>query len=408
MILVLNRKSGMGCTTLAYNISRLLDVKLYAQGSSYLHKINSDYKEYMGEYFDSSKYPIKVNRINTQATEGVVDIGSNYLTARNNETLKIFLERAKSVIVPVELGYEALMQTVETIKDLRGWNEKLEGIRKNVPIVIVINKLDPRDGVKDFSAKKHFISALRKINNDLEDEYGEALIQFTGDEYYDEEEDDPQLPSFENASNITITYLRHSYALCGIETSSSGATNQSHFSYNIENGEYFLDVFKYKHKRLKDNEGSLIEETDPEDNTEAFETLKLRHAHRREKFEFNFFRYLFFLSIKNKRAEYSDTEKYIAAKDFVYFRVKFIDKCGYENESSKKKNDKYIYEDSRFEKFTKDLILTKFPKNLTAFNQYKKLIKDIAYIVYAVITPREDILNDREKFFNSNERWIDL
>ena len=52
--------------------------------------------------------------------------------------------------------------------------DKLEkrGIKyKDVPIVLVINKLDPRDGPKDFSAKKHFIRALRKLNDDVEFEY---------------------------------------------------------------------------------------------------------------------------------------------------------------------------------------------------------------------------------------------
>jgi cytidylate kinase len=45
MIIVMNRKSGVGSTTIAYNLSRLLDLPLHVQDSSFLHKINKEYKE---------------------------------------------------------------------------------------------------------------------------------------------------------------------------------------------------------------------------------------------------------------------------------------------------------------------------------------------------------------------------
>jgi len=266
VLLVMNKKSGQGATTLAYNLSKLLELPLHVQESSFLYQINEDHIKYIESYKETEEgiasleesipaedLPIHLKKITGRIPRGVVDLGSNYMDNQNNNRLKLLLEKTNAVIIPVELGYESLRQLIETIKDLRGWNKELNNdknkIRKDTPIVIVINKLDQNDGPKDFTAKKQFVEEFKKINNDLEEEYGEPLIKFYGPDYYDV--DNEKIPSFENDSSVTLTYLRHSYGLSGIRGSILGKDKEEVFSYKLQDGEYFLDMFKYKNRFLK-------------------------------------------------------------------------------------------------------------------------------------------------------------
>ncbi len=406
LLLVMSKKSGQGATTLAYNLSKLLELPLHVQESSFLHQINDDHIKYMESYKESEEelaknvdksisieLPINLKKITGRIPRGVVDFGSNYTDNQNNNRLELLLQKTNAVIIPVELGYESLRQTIETIKDLRGWNKEFSNtIRKDTPIVIVINKLDQNDGPKDFTAKKQFVEEFKKINNEFEEEYGEALIKFTAPNYYDGDEDNPKLPSFINDSGITLTYLRHSYALCGITGSIYGKDKEEVFSYRLQDGKYFLDMFKYKNKLLKSDTGLNTFVIDPNDKRLSYLNFKRNFMHPFEKFDLNFFRYLLFLTIRHKKEEYYDEKLYIAEKDFVRFRKKFLK--NFVNE-----DDELLYIDERF---------NKKPYNEDALEKYKKLIKDFGFIIYAIMKPKVYKSDEIEPFLDSKEKRFNL
>jgi GTPase SAR1 family protein len=140
-------------------------------------------------------YPIKLERIFRDTKTGIIDIGTRYMYNQEKSRIVKFLTHATCVVIPVEIGYESL---IETIKDLRGFNRDLRITKTDVPIVLVLNKLDTNDSEKGFLAKKHFIESFREIVRNFEDETKQTLISFTGSDYYDTDSDEPVLPSFEN------------------------------------------------------------------------------------------------------------------------------------------------------------------------------------------------------------------
>ena len=331
MILIMNKAGGVGCTTIAYNISRLFYLPLWVSKGSFL----LDETGFNETHFSRN---IEINELKGKIDFGVLDIGSRYVSGYKNDTMRKRCKNASVAVIPFELGYETILQTIETIRDVRTWN-------KNLPIVLILNKLDRNDDEIDFRTKSRMMEIFRENASDL--------IEFIGPTHFDHKEKRPILASFENTSKITLTYLRNSYGL----------------SFGLEFGNYFLDNFKYKQKVIvnKSDDTNIVE--DDENNfIENFEAQAQKLGNPFE-FEFKFFRYLFFLTIKDD--DYGDENIYIQEKDMVNFRQKAQRFLG---EFS---SNKLVFRDERFNKF-------KFDGRF--FTKNKKLLKDLGFVMCAITT----------------------
>ena len=195
MILVMNKKNGVGCTSLTYNLGRLFELPIYVKEDSFM--ISDDYKEL---------FPT-VSKITPSKKGGIFDIGSDYKKAY---VKKLIIDYAKVIVIPMELGHESIIGTIETIKHIRAIDEARpnpNGFNLQTPIVLVLNKLDKQDSDKDFRHKEALLLKLE-----------EAGFNYNG-------------------VRIVMTYLRHSYGVFA----------------DIENGQYFLDKF-LKETMVEDKE----------------------------------------------------------------------------------------------------------------------------------------------------------
>lgn len=337
MILVLNKKPGVGCSTIAYNIAKLFSLPLYVYNSSYYYDDNPE---------DSTLYNnIKsMDLINEKTTYGVCDIGSSYSSSKStrniNKSMKLRCRNASVAVIPFEINLESMDKTIETMCDVRKWN-------KHLKIVLIANRLDSDDIERDFNVKANFIELFREKLSEIYLTSTQKLIEFAdyNDIYHDKDEKRPNLIKFDNYSNITLTYLRNSYSLCGIPFD----------SYDREANEYLLDLFKYK----KDYETNHKDKK--EDYEEQSEKLNIREM------DFHFFRYLFYLTIKDGKTK--DENEYYQSKDFVVFRNRSLD------ELTTEINGEYVFNDDRFKDFNVDY---------TYLNSYRKVIKDFAYIIHSI------------------------
>ena len=249
-------------------------------------------------------------------------------------------------------------------------------IRKKNPrlkIVLIANRLDNDDDKKDFLVKNAFMEDFKDKLDQVYPKKNQKLITFDdGNTHHDMDEKNPILPKFENSNNITFTYLRNSYSLCGLPP----------YSYDLEIGEYFLDLFKYNKKLYTYSEiGGNLVPYDYDDKKESYEEFS--NNHNILELDFKFFRYLFFLTIQDGKTQ--DTAEYYQEKDFVRFRNRALLKLA--NEGI---NDTYHFKDDPFKGFNKDH---------TAYNAYAKLIKDFAFIIHS-ITTRIDKHGVHEPFFD--------
>ena len=168
--------------------------------------------------------------------------------------------------------------------------------------------------------------------------------------------------------------MRNSYALCGIPP----------YSYDLERGEYFLDLFKYNKKLYTYSEiDDNLVPYDYDDKKESYEEFSKNHTI--PELDFKFFRYLFFLAIQDGKTQ--NENEYYQEKDFVTFRNLSLTKL-----IKKGINKTYPFIDDTFKDFNKDH---------TAYNAYAKLIKDFAFIIYS-ITTRIDKHGVHEPFFDMN------
>nr|WP_321267751.1 hypothetical protein [uncultured Sulfurimonas sp.] len=187
MILVMNKKHGVGCTTLTYNLGRLLEIPIFVKEDSFM------FDEEHRIFFED------VGKITTSKREGIFDIGAEY----NKAFVKRFIESdAKVAVVPLDFGYETIVDTIETIK-------YIQNINSDLPVVLILNRLDKQDSDKDFNYKEY-----------LKLKFEDAGIDF-------------------RRSNLVLTYLRNSYGL-----------------YNdFDIGNYFMDnFFSDKHLLEKDRD----------------------------------------------------------------------------------------------------------------------------------------------------------
>lgn len=270
----MNKKPGVGCTTLAYNLSRLLDKPLYVNNDSFLLE---------DDRFSNSTPTIQ--KITASKTDGIYDIG----TKIDQPLYQKFIKTCNLIIVPMELGYESIVKTAQTIRYIKA-------IRLDAEIVIILNRLNSGDSDRDFNYKFEAISKLHELGVEVYQD----TIDFPGNE------------------KVILTYLRNAYLLFE----------------GYENGEYFLDKFK------KTN-------YDEEKNKKR----------SKKDFDFRFLKYL--ASIEFNKVDYKDDEVYRQDKDMVMFRNDF----------------KNRYDDSTFLGFDYDGL---------ALEQNRKLIKDMAYILYSI------------------------
>jgi len=189
MILVMNKKHGVGCTTLTYNLGRLFELPIFVKEDSFM--FDNEHKV----YFEN------VGKITTSKREGIFDIGAEY----NKTFVKRFIQNdAKVVVIPLDFGYETIVDTITTIQYVQELNEEL-------PIILILNRLDKQDSDKDFNYKEY-----------LKLKFEDAGIDF-------------------RSRNLVLTYLRNSYGLYS----------------NFDVGNYFMDNFfsnDYLMKREKEKE----------------------------------------------------------------------------------------------------------------------------------------------------------
>lgn len=263
MIIIANKKAGVGCTTLAFSLSNLFKLNLYVHPDSFL--LNN---KYFLNSKDGGKDHSYIKKINTIKEKGVFDIG----TRIENKSSHQFIKNAKVAVIPVELGLESIEKAIETIKYIRGVNY-------DIPIVVVLNRLivknlNDRDDIYKNALKDKFIKA------DLE--FYENTIGYTD----------------EKSPRLILTYLRNSYGL---------------FT-NMDKRYYFLDNFKSE-KVIQRKDRKTGEITYKEKTSERENYLKC------DNFDFRFFKYL--TSIELKKGDYQNDEIYRQDKDMVLFRTDF-------------------------------------------------------------------------------------
>jgi len=192
MILVMNKKHGVGCTTLTYNLGRLFELPIFVKEDSFM--FDNEHKVYFED----------VGKITTSKREGIFDIGAEY----NKAFVKRFIENdAKVVVIPLDFGYETIVDTITTIQYVQELNEEL-------PIILILNRLDKQDSDKDFNYKEY-----------LKLKFEDAGIDF-------------------RSRNLVLTYLRNSYGLYS----------------NFDVGSYFMDnFFKTEPFREKEEHQKYIE-----------------------------------------------------------------------------------------------------------------------------------------------------
>ena len=183
MILVMNKKHGVGCSLLTYNLGRLFNLNIYVNKDSYM--IDDEH---------SLLFP-EVKKITSNMKNGIVDIGANIETAYS----KKFIKQAKLIIVPFEFGYESIMKTISTLKYIEFTTNR------KIPTILVLNRLDKQDSDRDFN-----------YTSEMRDRFKEAGFRFKRNMLNQNDE-----------GNFYLTYLRNSYEF------------QSSMGY----GEYFLDKF---------------------------------------------------------------------------------------------------------------------------------------------------------------------
>ncbi|QFR43760.1 hypothetical protein [Sulfurimonas xiamenensis] len=197
MILVMNKKHGVGCTLLTYNLGRLLNLPIYVDKNSYM--LDEEHKY---------KFP-QVAKITASNKRGIFDIGTNVET----KYTKKFIEKAKLIVIPFEYGYECMLQTIKTLKYIESVTSR------KIPTLLILNRLDKQDSDRDFKYTKYMKGKF------IENNYSFKKIY----DYHDN-------------SNLYLAYLRNSYSL------------QS----NLESGEYFLDKM-YNKDYIRDRLNNLSE-----------------------------------------------------------------------------------------------------------------------------------------------------
>jgi len=339
MILVMNKKHGVGCTLLTYNIGRLFNLPIYVDKSSFM--LDNEHKYHFSQ----------VKKITATPKHGIFDIGANFET----RYAKKLIEKAKLIIIPFEYGYESMVATIQTLKYLEFVSNR------KIPTMLILNRLDKQDFERDFNYTRSMIGTF--VENGIQishildryDQYQERVVlgrpregRNLSQEERDARDRENALLYAEGSGHIYLAYLRNSYSL------------QS----NLQEGEYFLDKM-YNHNYI-------------ENELHGFSSFRTN----------NDFEYRYFVFLANRifeEVDYRNEEVYIQDKDMVLFR----------NMYGEYLSNRYPGLDTSIDYDIKESLEKHRPHNIhidfrklqdTEYsrNKEKKLIKDIAYIGFMV------------------------
>lgn len=144
IVSVLNLKHGVGCSTITWNIAHLLGLNIYehdkALHSYFMQERLESIKE---KQLSSNKimvYPIDKKKFNS----GIYDLGADI----NYPYVRQILEKSKVIVIPTELSYETILNTIATIKFVSQNNEMGK-------IIVVFNRLDIRETLRERNYTHH-------------------------------------------------------------------------------------------------------------------------------------------------------------------------------------------------------------------------------------------------------------
>lgn len=382
MILVMNKKHGVGCTTLAYNLSRLFDIPMY---------VNKD--NFMVDSYHKSFFPT-VSKITAAKKGGIFDVGTDFKKAHCRK----LIEKAKAIVIPMDFGYETIINTIDTLNFIKKierekliisaqYIEPLASKKREKTIKLRKLNKDIEHQVKNNPENKEkIISSNKPIIKKIEDDYMREVESYIDEHYHsldnlkipiiivlnrlDNQDSDRDFTYkeeiknrlgdagyFFNNSNFVLTYLRNSYGL---------------FS-NLETGEFFLDKimsksWKEKLQSIKNNRNwkyshsSTIRDDFFFSSYGEFKNYYLNLEYKQ------------FLSLANElfdRVDYSNEDIYDQDKDMVRFRTHF--KENYSALLGRMSRDAHngVYNAQDF-------------NGQYAIVKENKLVKDIAYISYSI------------------------
>ncbi len=152
VISIANLKNGVGCSALVWNIAHILELDIY-QHDKAMHKFFLDERASRGI---SKSRNISVHSIREdEIKSGVYDLGADI----NSKHAQQILSNSSVVIIPVEVGAESLIKTIETIQYVAQHNKECD-------IFLVFNKLDNLDTKRE---RKYTEQSVFKIQ-DLDEE----------------------------------------------------------------------------------------------------------------------------------------------------------------------------------------------------------------------------------------------
>lgn len=152
VISITNLKNGVGCSSLTWNIAHILELDIY-QHDKAMHKFFLDERVNRG---NSKSRSVSVQSIGEDDIKsGVYDLGADITP----EHVQQILNKSNVVVIPIEVGAESLMKTIETIQYVAQHNKECD-------IFLVFNKLDNLDTKRE---RKYTEQSVFKIE-DLDEE----------------------------------------------------------------------------------------------------------------------------------------------------------------------------------------------------------------------------------------------
>ncbi|WP_087438103.1 hypothetical protein [Sulfurospirillum diekertiae] len=375
----MNKKHGVGCTTLTYNLGRLFNIPIYVDKNHFM--LDKDHKDL---------FPT-VRKITASKENGILDIGADY----NKPYVKKFISKAKVIVIPLDFGYETIIDTLATLKYLKDQQflnllqqvdaiEELRYIKQEKDTLL--NEISQRKNnalksspENEIEIKKYFSRECENIEQRFMNRFVEALEEGQLNAYItpiililnkldkqDSERDFSHKEDLKNRfqdegyhfdnMNLILTYLRNSYGLYS----------------NIDNGGYFFDKFLTDQGQKDFFEGRIS----------YHENIFKRYINNCANFSSRYSQefcqvyvkkhlsvgrsYQLFLIIAYsilQKVDYTDTNIYDQDKDIVIFREQFKNEYKYLST--------YTLDNELFDK-------------TYIYNKETKLIKDIAYIAYSI------------------------
>ena len=155
IISLFNLKSGVGCSALTWNIAHTLELNIY-QHDKGMHDIFMNQRNQ--SVTDKKLYENHLTSefINKRVFKsGVYDLGSDV----NYPYVRQILNKSDVIVIPCELGYEVMLQTIASIKYAQQQNSECM-------IYVVFNKLDNADPKRE---RKYTEEAEGFIENTISD-----------------------------------------------------------------------------------------------------------------------------------------------------------------------------------------------------------------------------------------------